>query len=128
MAKFEFQKDPSRRKHKSIDETVAAKPSKTFDLEKFAKDNNQNKEEKNISDSKIGRPRKNKVYSTIRIQKSNVNRINALQNTLDYDTQDDMISFLLERLENQLDPEERIMYNMYMKTYESRDKKKNSNL
>ncbi|MFZ4355257.1 DUF5388 domain-containing protein, partial [Enterococcus gallinarum] len=69
-------------------------------------------------------PAKNKVYSTIRIQKSNINRINAFQNTLDFETQDDIVSFMLDRLDNTLEPEQRTMFEMYMKAYESRDKKK----
>ncbi|MGQ7644396.1 DUF5388 domain-containing protein, partial [Streptococcus suis] len=73
---------------------------------------------------RIGRPAKNKVYSTIRIQKSNINRINAFQNTLDFETQDDIVSFMLDRLDNTLEPEQRTMFEMYMKAYESRDKKK----
>ncbi|MEM5097113.1 DUF5388 domain-containing protein, partial [Enterococcus faecalis] len=63
-------------------------------------------------------------YSTIRIQKNTINRINALQNTLEYDTQDDLVASLLDRLENQLENEQRIMFDMYMKTYEARDRKK----
>ncbi|MGH2211210.1 DUF5388 domain-containing protein, partial [Enterococcus faecalis] len=64
---------------------------------------------------------KNKVYSTIRIQKSNINRINAFQNTLDFETQDDIVSFMLDRLDNTLEPEQRTMFEMYMNAYESRD-------
>lgn len=74
--------------------------------------------------NEFGRPAKNKVYSTIRIQKSNINRINAFQNTLDFETQDDIVSFMLDRLDNTLEPEQRTMFEMYMKAYESRDKKK----
>lgn len=77
-----------------------------------------------MTDINIGRPTKNKVYSTIRIQKSNINRINAFQNTLDFETQDDIVSFMLDRLDNTLEPEQRTMFEMYMKAYESRDKKK----
>ena len=68
--------------------------------------------------------KKNKVYGTVRIQKYNVNRVNALQNTLDFETQDDLISSVLDRLENSMSSEERTMFEMYMKTYEARDKKK----
>ncbi|WP_258080077.1 DUF5388 domain-containing protein [Enterococcus mundtii] len=60
----------------------------------------------------------------MRIQKYNVNRVNALQNTLDYETQDDLIASLLDRLENSMSQEQRLMFDMYMKTYEVRNKKK----
>ncbi len=74
--------------------------------------------------NELGDLLKIKIYSTIRIQKSNINRINAFQNTLDFETQDDIVSFMLDRLDNTLEPEQRTMFEMYMKAYESRDKKK----
>ncbi len=134
MPKFEFKKDPNRESkeqtYNKIEETKASEPSKTFDLNQFINDKNTevltvSKQEELIDNNKsFGRPKKNKIYSTIRIQKHNVNRINALQNTLDYETQDDIISTLLDRLENQLEPEQRTMFDMYIRTYKARDKKK----
>lgn len=121
MSKFEFQKDPNRKKTKPIEATKISEPVTTFNLNDFASIERESEERTN----KIGRPRKNKVYSTIRIQKNNVNRINAFQNTLDFDTQDDLIGFMLDRLDSNLESEQRTMFEMYMKTYESRDKKKN---
>lgn len=119
MSKFEFKKDPNRKKTRVIETTKISEPVETFDMSNFQKDNIN---EKIVQ--KIGRPRKNKVYSTIRIQKKNIYRINALQNTLDFETQDDLVSFMLDRLDNTLESEQRIMFEMYMKTYEARDKKK----
>lgn len=49
-----------------------------------------------------------------------------MQNTLDFETQDDLISSVLDRLENSMTSEERTMFEMYMKTYEARDKKKSN--
>ncbi|MHC5250495.1 Replication-associated protein RepC [Enterococcus sp. LJL90] len=120
MPKYEFKKtNKSKKETKPIESTKISEPVSTFNLSEFAKENQQ------ISDTKakMGRPRKNKVYSTIRIQKYNVNRINSLQNTLEFDTQDDLINFLIDRAENTLENEQRIMFDMYMKTYEARDKK-----
>lgn len=77
-----------------------------------------------LNQKQLAGQEKNKVYSTIRLQKYNVNRINALQNTLEFETQDDLVASLLDRLENQIEPEQRTMFEMYMKTYESRDRKK----
>ena len=121
MSKYTFHKDPERKQSKEIKATEISEHETTFDLSSFSK------EESSASDSgskRIGRPAKNKVYSTIRIQKSNINRINAFQNTLDFETQDDIVSFMLDRLDNTLEPEQRTMFEMYMKAYESRDKKK----
>ncbi|WP_071621493.1 Replication-associated protein RepC, partial [Enterococcus faecalis] len=96
MSKYTFHKDPERKQSKEIKATEISEPETTFDLSSFSK------EEISASDSgakRIGRPAKNKVYSTIRIQKSNINRINAFQNTLDFETQDDIVSFMLDRLD-----------------------------
>lgn len=113
----EFVKDPSRKK--KIPEQELSKPEQTFKLEEFEKNTNEGKEK-----NKVGRPRKNNTYSTIRLYKHNVNRINALQNTLDYETQNELISEVLDKLERTMDSEQRMMFNMYMKTYEARDNKK----
>lgn len=126
---MEFERDPNRkRKTKEIKETPLSEPKSTFNLDEFSKQKKttvQNEIKDESSQSKtVGRPRKNKVYSTIRLQKYNVNRINALQNTLEFETQDDLVASLLDRLENQIEPEQRTMFEMYMKTYESRDRKK----
>lgn len=122
MSKFELKKDKSRKQTKPIETTPISEPNTTFDLNTFTENINS---EPSIN-NKIGRPKKNKIYSTIRIQKRNIHRINALQNTLDFETQDDLISFMLDRLDNTLESEQRVMFEMYMKTYQARDKKKNN--
>ncbi|MGL9942411.1 MULTISPECIES: DUF5388 domain-containing protein [Enterococcus] len=114
-----FTRDPNRKTTKDIPKTKLSEPVTTFDIENFQKENQISETTKKT----VGRPRKNKIYSTIRLQKHNVNRINSLQNTLNYETQDDLISALLNRLENSISQEQRTMFNMYMKTYENRDKK-----
>lgn len=115
MAKMEFKKDPSRKK---VEETKISKPIETFNLETIEK------KQTTESQTRIGRPPKNKEYSSLRVQKINVQRINALQNTLEYDTQDDILDFLISRAEYQLDAEQRIMFDMYMKAYQKRNNKK----
>lgn len=120
MSKFELKKDKNRKQTKPIETTPISEPNTTFDLNTFTENINSEPSQNN----KIGRPKKNKIYSTIRIQKKNIHRINALQNTLDFETQDDLISFMLDRLDNTLEAEQRVMFEMYMKTYQARDKKK----
>ncbi|HFC9135046.1 TPA: DUF5388 domain-containing protein [Enterococcus faecium] len=123
----QFTKDPSRKKNtREIPETETSKPKKTFSIEDFSEKQSQEIQNESKNERKVGRPKKNKIYGTIRIQKYNVNRVNALQNTLDFETQDDLIASLLNRLENSMSQEQRTMFNMYIKTYESRDKKKNN--
>lgn len=118
MAK-DFIKDPHRKQTKEIPETFASAPSQTFSLD------NMKQETSNIINNPVGRPKKNKIYGTIRIQKNTVHRINALQNTLDYDTQDDLVLALLDKLETTISSEERTMYKMYLKTYQKREQKNN---
>ncbi|EMF0137196.1 Replication-associated protein RepC [Enterococcus hirae] len=122
----QFKKDPSRKKiTREIPETETSKPKKTFNIDDFVEQQRlENQTIDNTKEKKVGRPKKNKVYGTIRIQKYNVNRVNALQNTLDYETQDDLVASLLDRLENSMSQEQRLMFDMYMKTYEARNKKK----
>lgn len=120
----QFETDPSRKKNlREIPETKTSQPKKTFNIDEFT---NTVQKSTVSSEKKVGRPKKNKVYGTVRIQKYNVNRVNALQNTLDYETQDDLISSVLDRLENSMSSEERTMFEMYMKTYEARDRKKSN--
>lgn len=114
MAKKFEKKDNRSKKINPIAETKMAQPENTFNLDEFSTD----------PKNKVGRPKKNKTYGTIRLQKHNVNRVNALQNTLDFETQDDLITKLLDRMENSLEQEQKIMFEMYMKTYTNREKKK----
>ncbi|MGB2577553.1 Replication-associated protein RepC [Leuconostoc suionicum] len=132
MAKLEFNKDPNRKKSfKKVEETHISEPKKTFStnttLNNTPKPYNTTPKPYNTTPNpKIGRPRKNKTYSTIRIQRHTVNRINALQNTLNFDTQDDLIINMLDKLETVLDSEQKTMLNMYMKTYTAKEKRQNS--
>lgn len=128
MAKYEFKKDPNRKKHKQIEETEITEPNQTFSIENFSKEkkNEVIQDSKFLEDNspKMGRPRKNKVYSTIRLQRHNIHRINALQNSLNFETQDELIASLLDKAEMQLDSHQNDMYRMYIRTYQSRDERK----
>ena len=134
MAKFEFKKDPSRKKHKHIQETEIIEPTETFSLEDFSKQKEKEEKEKkknekskeNSKQKKMGRPRKGKIYSTIRIQRKTVHRINAIQNCLQFPTQDDLIDALLDKAEAQFDAHQNDMYRMYMLTYKAKDERKNN--
>lgn len=122
MSKKEFIKDPSKeaRKFRNIQETKLSEPQATFNLDSFSKNIEISKKN---NTSNVGRPPKNKIYGTLRTQKKNVHRINALQNTLGFDTQDDIINDMLDTLQISLSPEQKIMYDMYMKTYINREKR-----
>ncbi|MGO3710355.1 Replication-associated protein RepC [Vagococcus salmoninarum] len=129
MAKMEFIKDPSKDKNKfkDIKKTSLSEPQSTFNLDEFSESNSSstNTSKQGATQKSVGRPPKNKVYGTLRTQKINVHRINALQNTLGFETQDDIINNLLNTMQHALEPEQKIMFDMYMKTYIGRDKKLN---
>lgn len=118
MPKLTFNKDRNRKtteekpskKFNEIKETPISEPEKTYVAPKIERK------------TKLGRPRKNKVYSSIRIQRSTTNRINAMQNTLNFKTQDDLIIDLLDKVENSLSADQKIMYKMYLKTFTERGK------
>lgn len=117
MAKMEFNKQNRNvpKQTKPVEETIISRPNKTFDIKDMEKGG--------TSKHPVGRPRKNKTYGTIRLQKDNVNRINSIQNSLGYITQDDLISALLDKTERELSNEQKIMFEMYMKTYQNRSSK-----
>lgn len=93
---FNKQNRTSRKAPKPIEETTISKPKEVFETSAI------NKITSNPPAVKKGRPRKNKTYGTIRLQKSNVNRINSMQNTLGYETQDDLIAALLDESERKM--------------------------
>lgn len=123
MAKKEFiiNENKASKKHNPIKETEISTPETTFNLDDFT----QQKAEviPKPEPRPIGRPKKGKVYGTIRLQRYNLHRVNALQNTLEFETQDDMIADTLDNLEKTLTSNQKIMYDMYMKTYLGRDAK-----
>lgn len=115
--KLTFHKDRNRNnstdkknEFKEIKETPISEPKQTY----------QPKIKRRV---KLGRPRKNKEYSSIRIQRKTTNRINAMQNTLNFKTQDDLIIDLLDKAENSLSADQKTMYKMYLKTFTARGKR-----
>lgn len=125
MAQMEFNKNKDKKKKTNpIAETEIREPEVTFSLDTFQEQVDKDKKVDNSSKNRIGRPRKNKEYSSMRLQKQTVNRVNALQNTLEFETQDDLIDHILTKVENSLMDEQRIMYDMYLKTYMARQNKK----
>lgn len=118
MADLEFHKDP-KRKTNPVPETRINKPKNTFNPDEITA------EAKTVTQKKkMGRPRKNKVYGTLRLQKKNVFRLNALQNALAYESQDDLEGAMLTQFENSLSNEQRVTYDYFLKTYIDREQRK----
>lgn len=102
-----------------IAETEVSTPKNTFDFETFVEDTSKN------APIKKPKQKKEKVYSTVRIQKENIYRINALQGLLGEETQDTLVSHLLDVVEDNLDDEQRKVYNTFLEFLTLKDKKNN---
>lgn len=123
MAQLTFNKNRDnnkQKKFKEIKETHISEPQQTYQepTTNSVIDNTQPQ----IKTNKLGRPRKNKKYSSIRLQTITIDKVNAMQNTLNFPTQDDLIDDLLEKRENGLSQDQRTMYKMYFKS--KREKRK----
>ncbi|MGM0175661.1 Replication-associated protein RepC [Enterococcus sp. DIV0800] len=123
--KLEFQRDPNRGKRKTnpVKNTTISTPKETFDLEKFTS-SQRDKAKEVAKEMKVGRPKQNKKYTTARLQKNTVNELNATQNTLGFDTQDELVIAMLELMRKDFSSDQLTMFEMYMKTYKARDAKK----
>lgn len=129
MAKFEFKKDKNRQKKQvNIEKTEISKPKNEFNLEEFkSKVNDQSNQLENKTVRKVGRPAQNKEYTSLRIQKSTSFKVNALVNVLELDSVDELIQNLIEDKISKLSSSDETMFNMYVKTYENRNKRKKDN-
>lgn len=105
MSQIRFNKS---RTPKNVEETTITKPELTYTA-----DNTTEKKKK-----------RKKTYSTIRVEKEKVHKLNALQNSLGFNTQNEFLDFLLDGEKENLTGRQRTMYNMYMDTYEARDRRK----
>lgn len=108
MAELHFHKN--RNRPRPIKETRISKPKEKFSYSKEPK----------ITNHKIGRPRKNKHYGSIRTDVNNVMLLDALQNTLGYNTQDDILHHLLIKARNSLDDDKTTMLDTFLKVYQIR--------
>ncbi|USS89989.1 Replication-associated protein RepC [Fructilactobacillus cliffordii] len=105
---------PKRKKvPKEVGETPISTPGQTYNPNTVTSE----------SVSSSPKPKK-KQYSTIRLQKQRVHQVNALQNALAFDTQDQFLAYILKEQIEGLSDREKTMYNMYMDTYEARDRRK----
>ena len=108
MAELKFHKD--RNRPRPVKETKITKPKEKFSARK----------ESTLQDHKMGRPRKNKKYGSIRTEINNVMLLDALQNTLGYDTQDEILHHLLIQARNSLNDDQTTMLDTFLKVYHMR--------
>lgn len=125
MAKFEFKKDNNRKKN--IEKTEISKPKNEFNLEEFKskEEKKSDIQEQEVQKSKVGRPSKNRQYTSLRIQKTTSFKVNAMVNVLELESVDELISLLLDEKMKQFSSADKTMFDMYVKTYQNRNNKKN---
>ncbi len=125
MAKFEFKKDTKKeiKKPRPVKKTEISKPQETYDpvktTQKFEKELETKGEKRRVGRPKTGR----KSYQTVRLQKSTVIKINALENALGITTQDETVDQAIDRVINNLTTDERRGYNLWLDMFKKKDSK-----
>lgn len=129
MAKFEFKKDTKKeaKQPRPITKTNISKPEETYDPlkanEKVAEDIAREAKSSNTKRS-VGRPKTGrKSYQTVRLLKSTVTKINALENALGISTQDDTVDQAIDRVINSLTTDEKRGYDLWYEMYKNKEKK-----
>lgn len=123
MAKFEFKKDIKKegKKPLPVKKTEISKPQETYDpmqtTQKVEKDLESKVEKRSVGRPKTGR----KAYQTVRLQKSTVIKINALENALGISTQDETVDQAVDRVINNLATDEKRGYNLWLEMFKKKD-------
>lgn len=128
MAKFEFKKDEKKSKAKKtrpVEKTDISKPQETYDPLKANQKVEQELEKntKNFSKRPVGRPRTGrKSYQTVRLLKSTVTKVNALENALGIATQDETVDQAIDRVINGLTTDEKRGYDLWLDMFKKKEK------
>lgn len=124
MAIKRLRKDPLRStkgsvEPKAIPETKITKPRETFKVDQLKKSKKTGPTHKRP----VGRPKTGtKTYQSIRVTKETAIRINAMKNTLQLMTQDDLLNDALDIVFKSLNADERRMYAIWHDTMEGQQK------
>ena len=71
---------------------------------------------------RVGRPKTGrKSYQTVRLQKSTVIKINALENALGITTQDETVDQAIDRVINNLTTDEKRGYDLWLEMFKKKD-------
>lgn len=128
-AKGTFQgirKDPTRKvkQFKTIEETSYGSAKQSFDKVAYEKQKKaEAKAQAEEQKHKVGRPRKDKIYGTLRVSKTTVNAVNAARQVFDIPTQDDMVLLAIQRMLEKATEEEKAMYDSFKNLYDKRIRK-----
>ena len=123
MAKFEFKKDEKKsneKKPRPVKKTNISKPQETYDPLKATR-----KVEKELEQTRpVGRPKSGrKSYQTVRLLKTTVTKINALENALGIPTQDETVDQAIDRVINSLTTDEKRGYDLWLDMFKKKSGK-----
>lgn len=123
MAKYEFQR--STKKPRPVKKTNISKPQETYDPLKANQkvEKELEKNTNNINKRPVGRPKTGrKSYQTVRLLKSTVTKINALENALGIATQDETVDQAIDRIINGLTTDEKRGYDLWLDMFKKKEK------
>ena len=124
MAKFEFVKNTKKKAPKPITETKISKPKETYNPAKMTKKVEEDYQKEQPKKRRPGRPKSGrKSYQTVRLQKSTVIKINALENALGITTQDETVDQAIDRVINNLTTDEKRGYDLWLEMFKKKDSK-----
>ena len=123
MAKFEFKKDEKKsneKKPRPVKKTNISKPQETYDPLKATR-----KVEKELEQKRpVGRPKSGrKSYQTVRLLKTTVTKINALENALGIPTQDETVDQAIDRVISSLTTDEKRGYDLWLDMFKKKSGK-----
>ena len=123
MAKFEFKKDEKKsneKKPRPVKKTNISKPQETYEPLKATR-----KVEKELEQKRpVGRPKSGrKSYQTVRLLKTTVTKINALENALGIPTQDETVDQAIDRVINSLTTDEKRGYDLWLDMFKKKSGK-----
>ena len=124
MAKFEFNKSAKKKSPRPITETKISKPKETYDPVKMTKQVEAEFQKQPKKKRPVGRPKSGrKSYQTVRLEKSTVQKINALENALSIKTQDETVDQSLDRMLRSLSTDDMRSYKLWLTMFEQKDSK-----
>ena len=123
MAKFEFKKDEKKsneKKPRPVKKTNISNPQETYEPLKATR-----KVEKELEQKRpVGRPKSGrKSYQTVRLLKTTVTKINALENALGIPTQDETVDQAIDRVINSLTTDEKRGYDLWLDMFKKKSGK-----
>lgn len=127
MAKFEFKKDEKKsneKKPRPVKKTDISKPQETYDPLKATRKVEKELEQKSTTKRPVGRPKSGrKSYQTVRLLKTTVTKINALENALGIPTQDETVDQAIDRVINSLTTDEKRGYDLWLDMFKKKSGK-----